>query len=118
MKSHDCDVFIQRLLPIAFDSLPKSIWKVLVELSLFFRELSSTTLNVEHLRVVEENIPVLLCKLEQIFPPSLFDSMEHLPIHLPYEAKVGGSVQYRWMYTFERYKITNHLYTIYCILLQ
>jgi len=59
MKSHDCHVFKQRLLPIAFDSLAKSIWKVLVELRLFFRELSSTTLNVEHLRVMEENIHVL-----------------------------------------------------------
>jgi len=49
MKSHYCHVFMQRFLPIAFDALSKSIWKVLIELSLFFRELSSTTLNVEHL---------------------------------------------------------------------
>ncbi|WCJ25321.1 hypothetical protein M5689_007214 [Euphorbia peplus] len=29
--------------------------------------------------------------------------MEHLPIHLPYEAKIAGPVQYRWMYPFERF---------------
>ncbi|KAM3235801.1 hypothetical protein P3L10_015838 [Capsicum annuum] len=29
--------------------------------------------------------------------------MEHLPVHLPYEARVAGLVQYRWMYHFERY---------------
>ncbi|GLU18572.1 hypothetical protein SLE2022_348640 [Rubroshorea leprosula] len=28
--------------------------------------------------------------------------MEHLIIHLAYEARVGGLVQYRWMYPFER----------------
>ncbi|GLT51761.1 hypothetical protein SLA2020_251480 [Shorea laevis] len=28
--------------------------------------------------------------------------MEHLAIHLPYEAKVGGPVQFCWMYPFER----------------
>ncbi|GLU03675.1 hypothetical protein SLE2022_208630 [Rubroshorea leprosula] len=28
--------------------------------------------------------------------------MEHLAIHLPYEAKVGGLVQFRWMYPFKR----------------
>jgi len=28
--------------------------------------------------------------------------MEHLPIYLPYEARIGGLVQYRWMYPFER----------------
>jgi len=31
-----------------------------------------------------------------------FDVMEHLPIHLPYEAELGGPVQYRWIYPFER----------------
>jgi hypothetical protein len=24
--------------------------------------------------------------------------MQHLLVHLPYEAKLGGSQQYRWMY--------------------
>ena len=28
--------------------------------------------------------------------------MEHLLIHIPYEAKLGGPVQYRWMYHIER----------------
>jgi hypothetical protein len=41
-----------------------------------------------------------------IFPPSFFDSMEHLPIHLLFEAKIGGSVQYRWMYPFKQLDIT------------
>ncbi|KAL0293819.1 UNVERIFIED_CONTAM: hypothetical protein Sradi_6918500 [Sesamum radiatum] len=52
---------------------------------------------------LEKNIVEILCKFEKIFPPGFFDSMEHLPIHLAYEAKVGGPVQYRWMYPFERF---------------
>lgn len=44
-----------------------------------------------------------LLNLEKIFPPSFFDVMEHLPVHLPYEAELGGPVQYRWMYPFERF---------------
>ncbi|GLU23259.1 hypothetical protein SLE2022_392810 [Rubroshorea leprosula] len=39
--------------------------------------------------------------IQRIFPP-FFDSMEHLAIHLPYEAMVGGLVQFHWMYPFER----------------
>lgn len=31
--------------------------------------------------------------------------MEHLTIHLPREAELGGPVQYRWMYPFERYML-------------
>ncbi len=57
---------------------------------------------MNHMVELEANIPVILCKLERIFPPAFFDSMEHLPVHLPYEARVGGPVQYRWMYKFER----------------
>ena len=64
MKSHDCHVFMQRLLPIAFESLPKGIWKPFVELSHFSIELTSTILNTEKLKVMENNIPMLLCKLE------------------------------------------------------
>jgi hypothetical protein len=34
--------------------------------------------------------------------PGFFNPMQHLLIHLPYEAKVDGHVQYRWMYHIER----------------
>ena len=55
------------------------------------------------MRRLELEIPKILCKLERIFPPAFFDSMEHLPVHLPYEARIVGLVQFRWMYPFERY---------------
>ncbi|KAI9119883.1 hypothetical protein K1719_009272 [Acacia pycnantha] len=55
------------------------------------------------LRHLEASISIMLCKLEMVFPPSMFDSMEHFPVHLAYEAKVGGPQQYRWMYPFESY---------------
>jgi hypothetical protein len=107
MKSHDCHVFMQTLIPLAFrDLLPKRIWDALTEISHFFRDLCSSKLNVDHIEKLETNIFEILYKLEMIFPPPFFDSMEHLPIHLPFEAKVGGSVQYRWMYLFERLDIT------------
>ncbi|XP_063942632.1 uncharacterized protein LOC135150300 [Daucus carota subsp. sativus] len=103
MKSHDCHVFLERLLPIAFrDLLYKPIWDAVTELSCFFNDLCSKTINEKDMSVLEKNIIEITCKLEKIFPPGFFDSMEHLTIHLPYEARVGGPVQYRWMYPFER----------------
>lgn len=47
-----------------------------------------------------------LCQLERIFPPSFFDIMVHLPIHLANEVRLGGPVQFRWMYPPERYMCT------------
>ncbi|GAA0149818.1 hypothetical protein LIER_08901 [Lithospermum erythrorhizon] len=41
--------------------------------------------------------------MKKIFPPAYFDVMEHLPVHMPYEALNGGPVQYRCMYPFESY---------------
>ena len=104
MKSHDCHVFMQRLMSIAFhELLPNNVWQAVTELSLFFKDLSSITLRVAEMERLEVDIPQILCKLERIFPPGFFNSMEHLPVHLPYEAGIVGPVQYRWMYPFERY---------------
>ena len=106
MKSHDCHVFIQRLISVAFRPyLPRPLWEALTEFSVFFRDICATNLNVNHLELMQRNIIEILCKLEKIFPPSFFDSMEHLTIHLPYEAQAGGPVQYQWMYPFERYAL-------------
>jgi Domain of unknown function (DUF4218) len=94
---------MERLLPVVFrDFLPNYVWEPLTELSNFFRHLCATDLEVPHLEGLEDKIIVTLCKLEHIFPPRCFDSMEHLLVHLVYKAKVGCPVSFRWMYHFER----------------
>ncbi|WVZ97968.1 hypothetical protein U9M48_043463 [Paspalum notatum var. saurae] len=50
----------------------------------------------------EKEIPVLVCKLEMVFPPGFMNVMQHLLVHLAWEALVGGPVQFRWMYAIER----------------
>ncbi|WMV23710.1 hypothetical protein MTR67_017095 [Solanum verrucosum] len=74
----------------------------MAEISLFFKDLCSSTLRVENLVEMAKNIVVISNKLEKILPPGFFDVMEHLPIHLVHEALLGGPVQYKWMYPFER----------------
>ena len=68
----------------------------------FFKDFPSIIIIEEDIRLLEEEILVIICRPELIFPPSFFYCMEHLPIHLPYEARVVGPVQYQWMYTFQR----------------
>ena len=86
---------------IAFSPLPNEVWKPITELSKFFKDLCSIMLRVDDLSLMEQNIVITLCKLERFFPPAFFNSMEHLPFHLPYEGRIRGPVQYRWMYPFE-----------------
>ncbi|RVW23778.1 hypothetical protein CK203_097575 [Vitis vinifera] len=104
LKSHDCRVLMQQLLPLAIGGvLHKNVCAIIVELCSFFKQLCSKVLKTDQLEYLENDIIVTLCKLERIFPPSFFDVMVHLPIHLASEAKIARPVQYRWMYPIERY---------------
>ncbi|XP_070054771.1 uncharacterized protein [Nicotiana tomentosiformis] len=101
MKGHDCHIFMETLIPIAFCGFPENIWKPITEISLFFEDLCSTTLREENLSQMNRKIPVISNKLERIFSYGFFDVMEHFPIHLVHDARLGGPVQCRWMYPFE-----------------
>ncbi|GJV84823.1 hypothetical protein Tco_1524721 [Tanacetum coccineum] len=87
---------------ISRGSLTKEVRLVIYELSEFIRIICSRTMHLDILEKLEEKIIVILCKLERMFPPSFFDIMTHLLIHLPYEAKISGPPEYRWMFPFER----------------
>jgi hypothetical protein len=51
---------------------------------------------------LEKEITVLVCKMEKIFLPGWFNVIQHLLVHLPCEARVGGPTLFRWMYSQER----------------
>ncbi|KAL5573450.1 hypothetical protein UlMin_023047 [Ulmus minor] len=104
LKSHDCHVIMQRLLPVGCRSLVnKNIWSTIVELCTFFKQLCASIVNVSDMVEAQNQLVLILCKLERIFPPAFFDIMIHLVLHLPEEAILGGPVHMRWMYPFERY---------------
>ncbi|KAK6773600.1 hypothetical protein RDI58_028838 [Solanum bulbocastanum] len=97
MKSHDCHVFMETLIPITFSHLPERIWKPIIEISIFLKDLCSGKLLESSLNRMEKNILVTTAMLEKIFPCGFFDVMEHLSIHLVQEAHLGGPVQTRWI---------------------
>ncbi|XP_071931860.1 uncharacterized protein [Coffea arabica] len=102
LKTHDYHVLLQRLIPAGIRGyLCKEVNEAIFELSEFFRDLCSKTLKMDDLERLEKNAPLILCKLEKIFPPAFFDIMIHLIVHLPKEAKLGGPVHPRWMFPFE-----------------
>ncbi|KAL5569485.1 hypothetical protein UlMin_026060 [Ulmus minor] len=104
LKSHDCHVIMQRLLPVGCWSLVnKTISSTIIELCTFFNQLCARTVNVTDMVKAQDQLVIILCKLERIFPPAFFDIMIHLVLHLPEEAILGGPVYMRWMYPFERY---------------
>ncbi|XP_071923098.1 uncharacterized protein [Coffea arabica] len=104
LKSHDNNILMQQLMPIALrKTLPKSVRYPLIRLSRYFRQLCSKVICPQDVVHLESEIAVILCDLEKCFPPTFFDVMVHLVVHLATEVKLGGPVYYRWMYHVERY---------------
>ena len=59
--------------------------------------------DVPALDKLQNDVVVTLCLLEKYFPPSFFDIMLHLTMHLVREVKLCGPVYLRWMYPCERF---------------
>ncbi|GJZ24226.1 hypothetical protein Tco_0561685 [Tanacetum coccineum] len=111
LKIHDNLIILQQLLPLVVRRLlPKHVVEALIELSNFFRILCSKVNSKYDQQKLQDRISLTLCHLENIFPPSFFNIIEHLPIHLAEEALLVGLVQYRWMYLIERYLLTLKIY--------
>ncbi|XP_060968549.1 uncharacterized protein LOC115708932 [Cannabis sativa] len=104
LKSHDCHALMQQLLPIAIRGISQThVKSAIIRLCMFFNAICSKTIDVSSLKPLQKEIELTLCLLEQFFPPSFFDVMVHLTVHLVREVELGGPVYMRWMYGFERY---------------
>jgi hypothetical protein len=89
LKSHDYHIWLERpLLVMVRGYVPEHVWLVLAELSNFFHQLCAKELSWTMIADLERMAHVLLCKLEKIFPPGFFNSMQYLILHLPYEERI------------------------------
>jgi hypothetical protein len=103
LKSHDYHIFIERVMLVIFRGyLKPDLWKMFAELSYFYRQICAKKVSKAMMQRLEKEIAVLVCKMETVFPLGWFNAMQHLLEHLPWEARVGGTVQFRWMYSQER----------------
>ena len=104
LTRHDSHVLMKQLLPLAMRyTLPKEVCYILIDLCMFFIQLCNKVLRMDELDQLQSRVVLTLCHMEMLFPPSFFTVMIHLIVHLVEDAKLGGPVQYRWMYPIERY---------------
>jgi hypothetical protein len=84
LKSHDFHILTERIIHVMFHGyMPNSMWQAIAELSYFYKQICAKEISKNMMEKLEKEIPVLLCKLEKIFPPRFFNPMEHLLIHIP-----------------------------------
>ena len=103
MKSHDCHVMMTQLLPVAFRGIMDDhVRNTLLDFCNIFDVLSQKSISVRHLTRLQEEIITILCELEIYFPPSFFDVMVHLLVHVVSEVKDLGPTFLHTMFPFER----------------
>ncbi|GKD72014.1 hypothetical protein Tco_1326104 [Tanacetum coccineum] len=83
--------------------MPDKIAKPIIELCSLFKQICFATLIEDDMLKAQIKVVDILCDLELIYPPALFDIMIHLVIHLPLETLEGWPIRPRWMFPFERY---------------
>ena len=104
MKSHDCHVLMTQMLPVAIRNIqPIYLRDTITKLCYFFNTISQKVIDPEALGKLQADVVKTLCHLEMYFPPSFFDIMVHVMVHLVREIKICGPVFLRQMYPFERY---------------
>jgi hypothetical protein len=104
MKSHDCHVMMTQMLPIAIRGIkPRYIKVVITRLCHFFNAIAQKVIDAEKLGALHSYLVETLCQLEMCFPPSFFDIMVHLLVHIVNEIIALGPVFLHQMYAFERY---------------
>jgi len=104
LKSHDCHVLMQQLLPVAIRGiLPDKVWDAITRLCFVFNAICSKVIDPRRLDELENEAVIILCQMEMYFPPSFFDIMVHLIVHLVREIRLCGLVYLRWMYPVEWY---------------
>ena len=104
LKSHDCHVLMQQLLPVAIrGTLPDKVRVAITHLCFLFNAICVKFIDPKQLDDLENEVAVVLCQMEMYFPPSFFDIMVHLVVQLVREIRCCGPVFLRWMYPVERY---------------
>src|SRR4051812_6743048 len=104
LKSHDCHVIMTQLLPIALRGLlPENVRVAIVKLCAFLNAISQKVINPEDLPRLQNDVVQCLVSFELVFPPSFFDIMTHLLVHLVEEINILGPVFLHNMFPFERF---------------
>jgi hypothetical protein len=84
LKSHDYHIFLERLMPVMSRGYFKpDLWKMFAGLSYFYRQICAKQVLKVMMQRLEMGIVVLVCKMETVFSPGWFNTMQYLLVQLP-----------------------------------
>ena len=104
LKSHDGHVLMTQLLPVALSGiLAENVRLAIVKVCAFLNAISQKVTDQESLSGLQIDVVQCLVSFELLFPPSFFNIMTHLLVHLVEEIRILGPVFLHNMFPFERF---------------
>ena len=93
LKSHDCHVLMTQLLLVALRGiLTENVRLAIMKLCAFLNEISQKTIDPEKLIQLQNDVVQCLVSFEMVFPPSFFNIMTHLLVHIVKGINILGPV--------------------------
>nr|XP_015637476.1 uncharacterized protein LOC107280832 [Oryza sativa Japonica Group] len=103
-NSYDCHVLLTVFLAIAIRAIkPKHLKVAITRLCYFFNAVSQKVISLEELGNLHTFAHETQCQLEMCFPPSFFDMMEHLIVHIVPQMVALGPLYLHQMWSYEHY---------------
>lgn len=104
LKSHDHHVLLEYITLVAVrHNLLPGARETIIRLGSLFQRICARVVDLDEIPSLLTYAAKTLSMLEVWFPPSFFDIMSHLPIHLVEELAMLGPVHSCWCYSVERY---------------
>ncbi|KAK1574573.1 hypothetical protein QYE76_048141 [Lolium multiflorum] len=98
MKSHDCHVLMTQILPVAIRGImDEHVRDTLFGLCNFFDVITRKSIGVRQLKMLQDEILVILCELEIYFPPAFCDICIHLLLHVVEDKQLGPTFLHNMM---------------------
>jgi hypothetical protein len=102
-NSHDCHMMITVFLTIAIRAIkPVFLKMVITRMWYFLNVISQKVVDYVELARLQLFMSETQARLEMCFPPSFFDIMEHLMIHMVGQITELGPMYFHQMWTYER----------------
>jgi len=103
-NSHDCHVMLTTFLPIATRAInPVFLKMAITRLCYLFNKISEKVIVRDELESLQKFASETVNQLEMCFPPSFFDIMVHLIVHLVPQIEALGPMYFHEMWTYERF---------------
>ena len=104
LKSHDCHVLVTQFLLVTLRGiLLENVRLTIVKLCAFLNGISQKVIDPNKLTKLQNDVVQCLVRFEMVFPPSFFNTMTHLLVHIVKEINILGPVLLHNMFPFERY---------------